>query len=84
MTFTVPQIDENRVLKLSNATFGSLYHLNYPQAMPSFINYTQHLSVDFGFVISVELHGVQFGKKGCEDSTSIEVCGAWVVTECDQ
>lgn len=76
---TVLQVAENRILKLSNATFGSLYHLNYPQAMPAFIDYTQHLSVDFGSVISVELHGVQFDKKGCEDSTSIEVRDYFVV-----
>lgn len=64
---------ENHILNLSNTTVGNLYHLNHPQAMPSSINFTQHLTVPLGFVISVELHGVQFGEVECDDRTSVEV-----------
>jgi hypothetical protein len=69
----VLQIVEHRVVNLSNSTFGHVYHLNYPQAMPPFIDFTQHLIAPLGDVISIELQGVEFGDKGCDDNLSIEV-----------
>lgn len=69
----MPQIVEHRIINLSNSTFGHVYHLNYPQAMPAFIDFTQHLIAPLGDVISVELQGVEFGDKGCDDNSSIEV-----------
>lgn len=61
------------MVHLSNSTVGHLYHLNYPHAMPNFSNFTQHLVVPLGFIISVELQGVQFGDSSCGGSSSVEV-----------
>jgi hypothetical protein len=69
----VSQIVERRVVHLSNSTFGHVYHLNYPQAMPEHIDYTQHVIAPLGYVISIELHGVQFAENGCNDGSLIEV-----------
>lgn len=68
------QVVEHRIINLSNSTFGHVYHLNYPQAaMPPLIDFTQHLIAPLGDVISIELQGVEFGEKGCDDNSSIEV-----------
>ena len=41
--------------------------------MPPLIDFTQHLIAPLGDVISIELQGVEFGEKGCDDNSSIEV-----------
>lgn len=41
--------------------------------MPPLIDFTQHLIAPLGDVISIELEGVEFGEKGCESNSSIEV-----------
>lgn len=72
-TFSVSQIVENRVVNLSNSTFGQIYHLNYPQIMPAFIDFTQHLIAPLGNIITVKLNGLRFGGKDCENDAHIEV-----------
>jgi hypothetical protein len=69
----VLQIVEHRIVNLSNSTFGHAQHLNYPQAMPPLIDFTQHLIAPLGDVISIELQGVEFGEKSCDDNSSVEV-----------
>jgi hypothetical protein len=69
----VLQIVEHRLVNLSNTTFSRIYHLNYPQPMPSFIDFTQHLTAPLGYVISIELRGVEFAENGCHGNESLEV-----------
>jgi hypothetical protein len=69
----VLQIVEHRLVKLSNTTFGHIYHLNYPQAMPSAVDFTQHLMAPLGHVVSIELQGVEFAENGCVGNESLEV-----------
>jgi hypothetical protein len=72
----VLQIVEHRIVKLSNTTFGHIYHLNYPQAMPSAVDFTQHLMAPLGYVVSIELQGVEFAENGCDGNESLEV---WLI-----
>ncbi|KAG5683953.1 hypothetical protein PVAND_013208 [Polypedilum vanderplanki] len=69
----IPQIVEQRIVNLSNSSFGRVYHLNFPLEMPESIDYTQHLIAPASDVISIELHGLQFTENGCNDSTTIEI-----------
>lgn len=64
---------EHRVLNLSQTTIGHVYHLNYPQASPEIFEFTQYLIAPLGHVISIELHGMQFGDNDCHDNTSVQV-----------
>lgn len=69
------QNEETRFLSLPNTTFGNLYHLNHPLVeVPTFVNFSQHLSVPIGNVLSIELHDVKFGsEQPCDDGSSVEV-----------
>lgn len=73
----MPQINENRIIRLSNSSKGRVYHLNYPQILPPNVDFNQHLIARMGDIISIELHGLQFAKNDsieCRESNLIEVC----------
>lgn len=52
---------------------GEIHYLNYPRAMPKFVDFTQHLIAPLGNVISIELQNVQFDQSNCDDNATIEV-----------
>lgn len=62
-----------KVIDLSNDSYGRLYHLNYPQPIPVDVDYTQHVIAPVGKIILLEMHGVSFSKEGCHFGSSIEV-----------
>lgn len=64
---------EHRSINLLNNTYGTLYHLNYPQPVPPNIDFTQHLIAPWGDVILLELYNVGFSENGCQTGDSIEV-----------
>ena len=66
-------IVEHRTVTLSNNTNGILLHLNYPQSVPTDVDFTQHLVAPVGDVILLELHGVGFSDNDCHGRSSIEV-----------
>lgn len=72
----MPQIIENRIIRLSNVSNGQIHHLNYPQILPPNVDFNQHLIAPLGDVISIELYGLQFAKNDsteCDGSNIIEV-----------
>lgn len=69
----VNQVNEQRVVMLSNKTIGTLYPFNHPQRMPPNVELVQHFIAPLGEIISVELHGVQFVDDDCVDNSTLEV-----------
>jgi hypothetical protein len=70
---TVNENNEQKVVNLSNSMMGEIHYLNYPRAMPKFVDFTQHLIAPLGNVISIELQNVQFDQSNCNDNATIEV-----------
>ncbi|XP_035898286.1 uncharacterized protein LOC118505883 isoform X4 [Anopheles stephensi] len=70
---TLAHVNEQRFITLSNKTTGMLYSLNYPEAMPYDVDYTQHLIAPLGEVILLELYGVGFSQHGCHQTGFIEI-----------
>uniref|UniRef100_A0A336N481 CSON006260 protein n=1 Tax=Culicoides sonorensis TaxID=179676 RepID=A0A336N481_CULSO len=70
---TMNSVVAQKIVDLSNNSYGRLYHLNYPQSFPIDVDYTQHIIAPVGKVILLELHGVSFSKEGCHFGSSIEV-----------
>lgn len=70
--FTVTA-SEHRNINLLNNTYGTLYHLNYPQPIPPNIDFSQHLIAPLGDVILLEMYNVGFSENGCQNGDSIEV-----------
>ncbi|XP_039440556.1 uncharacterized protein LOC120421415 isoform X3 [Culex pipiens pallens] len=65
--------EQQRSINLANKTTGNLFHLNYPQSVPSEVDFTQHLVAPLGEVILLELHGVGFSEHGCHKGGFIEI-----------
>uniref|UniRef100_A0A336N357 CSON009597 protein n=1 Tax=Culicoides sonorensis TaxID=179676 RepID=A0A336N357_CULSO len=70
---TMNSVVAQKIVDLSNNSYGRLFHLNYPQSFPIDVDYTQHIIAPVGQVILLELHGVSFSKEGCHFGSSIEV-----------
>ncbi|XP_055525442.1 uncharacterized protein LOC129718573 isoform X3 [Wyeomyia smithii] len=70
---TLSTVIEQRSINLKNKTNGNLFYLNYPQTMPSEMDFTQHLIAPLGEVILLELHGVGFSEHGCHKNGFIEI-----------
>lgn len=64
---------KSRFLYLSTNDTGLLLRLNYPQYLAGNIDYTQHLIAPLGYVINLELYGVEFSDRGCLDHSVLEV-----------
>lgn len=64
---------EQRSIALMNKTNGVLNHLNYPQRLPSNIDFTQHIVVPLGDVILLEIYNVGISESGCRSANKIEV-----------
>lgn len=64
---------EHRSIVLLNETSGVLNHLNYPQRLPSNIDFTQHIIVPLGDVILLEIYNVGISDAGCHSANKIEV-----------
>jgi hypothetical protein len=60
-------------VNLPDSMAGQIHYLNYPRAMPKFVDFSQHLIAPLGNVISIELQNVQFDQSSCEDNATIEV-----------
>lgn len=67
-------IQENKIIKLTNETCGSLLHLNYPNRAPDNVDFIQNLMAPLGYVISLELHHLKLVEKNCPfEQGSIEI-----------
>lgn len=66
-------ITAQKSIDLTSNHYGQLLYLNYPQALPMDVDFTQHLIAPVGQNILLELHGVSFSKEGCHFGSSIEV-----------
>lgn len=66
-------INEHHTLNLTEFSYGSLQHLNYPQSLPININFTQHLVAPIGNVVLLEIFGVGFSERECRGGGSLEV-----------
>ncbi|XP_044736742.1 uncharacterized protein LOC123298714 [Chrysoperla carnea] len=65
-------IKEDRFIEISNITYGTLLHLNYPMTTPANIDFTQHLVAPLGNVILIELFHVKFSDDGfCPNNEGI-------------
>lgn len=64
---------KSRFIYLSTNDTGRLLRLNYPQYLAGNIDFTQHLIAPLGYVINLELYGVEFSDRGCEDHSVLEV-----------
>lgn len=64
---------EHRSIVLLNKTNGVLNHLNYPQRLPSNIDFTQHIIVPLGDVVLLEIYNVGISESGCHSANKIEV-----------
>lgn len=64
---------ERRSISLMNKTSGALNHLNYPQSLPSNIDFTQQIIVPLGEVILLEIYDVGISDSGCHSANKIEV-----------
>lgn len=71
--FVVNSIIAQKSIDLTSNNYGQLVHINYPQALPVDVDFTQHLIAPIGTNILLELHGVSFSKEGCNFGSSIEV-----------
>lgn len=71
---------EHRSIVLLNKTSGVLNHLNYPQRLPSNIDFTQHLIVPLGDVILLEIYNVGISDAGCHSANKIEVSSLHATT----
>lgn len=69
----VNSVVAQKIIDLSNISYGRLYHLNYPQTIALDIDYTQHIIAPVGKILLLEMHGVSFSKEGCRFGSSIEV-----------
>uniref|UniRef100_A0A1B0GQ85 Uncharacterized protein n=1 Tax=Phlebotomus papatasi TaxID=29031 RepID=A0A1B0GQ85_PHLPP len=68
-------VTEERTLHLLNASSGGiLLHLNYPLPLPPDVDFMQHLVVELGEVITLELHDVSIsdGEK-CSKGSTLEI-----------
>lgn len=65
---------EQRSISLLNKANGALHHLNYPQPLPSNIDFTQHIIVPLGEVILLEIYNVGISDSDCHSANRIEVC----------
>lgn len=70
---SVNSVIAQKTIDLTYHSYGQLIHLNYPQALPINVDFTQHLIAPVGYNILLELHGVSFSKAGCRYGSSIEV-----------
>lgn len=67
-------LKEEKNIFLTNTTSGSLLHLNYPDAPPSYTDFFQHFIAPLGTVISLELYNVKISDTECLDGKgSLEV-----------
>ncbi|XP_055685615.1 uncharacterized protein LOC129791455 isoform X2 [Lutzomyia longipalpis] len=65
---------EERTVNLLNASSGVLVQLNYPLPMPPDVDFLQHLIVQLGEVITLELHGVLISdSRGCTGGSALEI-----------
>lgn len=64
---------EHRSIALLNRSNGVLNHLNYPQRLPSNIDFTQHIIVPLGDVILLEIYNVGISESDCHSANRIEV-----------
>lgn len=71
-------IAEHHTLNLTEFSYGSLQHLNYPQSLPININFTQHLVAPIGNVVLLEVFGVGFSENECRGGGGLEV-GLFIV-----
>lgn len=66
-------VTAQKSIDLTSNKHGQLLYLNYPQALPLDVDFTQHLIAPIGTNVLIELHGVSFSKEGCRFGSSIEV-----------
>lgn len=64
---------KSRFIYLNTNETGRLLRLNYPQYLAGNIDFTQHLIAPLGYVINLELYGVEFSDRGCSDHSVLEV-----------
>lgn len=64
---------EQRSISLLNKANGALNHLNYPQPLPSNVDFTQHIIVPLGEVILLEIYNVGISDSDCHSANRIEV-----------
>ncbi|XP_055384716.1 uncharacterized protein LOC129614250 isoform X2 [Condylostylus longicornis] len=64
---------EERLINLANNTNGNLYHLNYPNNLPSDINFSQHFIAPLGNVILLEVFGYTLNENECLHRNFLEV-----------
>lgn len=69
----VNTIAEHHTINLTQFSYGSLQHLNYPQSLPININFTQHLVAPIGNVVLLEVFGVGFSENECRGGGGLEV-----------
>ncbi|KAJ6638368.1 Galactose-specific lectin nattectin, partial [Pseudolycoriella hygida] len=70
---TMNTIAEHHTLNLTEYSYGSLQHLNYPQSLPININFTQHLVAPIGNVVLLEVFGVGFSENECRGGGGLEI-----------
>ncbi|XP_037027805.1 uncharacterized protein LOC119068348 isoform X6 [Bradysia coprophila] len=70
---TLNIIAEHHTLNLTEFSYGSLQHLNYPQSLPININFTQHLVAPIGNVVLLEVFGVGFSENECRGGGGLEI-----------
>ncbi|CAH0385765.1 unnamed protein product [Bemisia tabaci] len=65
----VDSVLSERIVDLSNTSRGYLLQLNYPASPPEDLDYSQHLTVPVGYVISLNAQKVVLLKNGSEEDT---------------
>lgn len=71
-------VNAEHTLTLTNYSYGTLLHLNYPQSLPNMLNFTEHLVAPLGHIILLEIYSVGFSENRCPGGGTIKVLNTMV------